>query len=284
MRTVAGPEGWEAVERAGRRTARRPWVQLVARVGFAARGVVAAVIGVLALSLAAGAGGRTTDTKGALATIASASAGRIAVALLGAGFAALAAWLVLGAIAETDGRNRSGWMAAAVRVGRAISGLAYGSLAVAALRLALQRPAGRGGDEAARTWTARALELPLGRALVMGGAAVALIVGGKQLWVGLRRSFLKDLELGRMSARLRAWASRTGMVGITTQGVVFVLVGLFFAQAALERDPGEATGFDGALQTIARQPLGMALLGVTALGLLAYAAYAFIEGAHRKLA
>jgi hypothetical protein len=73
------------------------------------------------------------------------------------------------------------------------------------------------------------------------------------------------------------------MAGFATQGLVFALVGLFFAQAALERDPGEATGFDGALQVIARQPLGMALLAATAVGLLAYAAYAFIEGAHRRM-
>jgi hypothetical protein len=283
MRTVAGPQGWEAIEQAGRRTARHPGVQLAARVGFGARGVVAAVMGLLALSLAAGAGGRTTDSKGALATIATAPAGRIAVALLGVSFAALATWLVLDAIVDTDGRHRSGWMAVAIRLGRGISGLAYGSLAVAALRLALHRPAGRGGDEAARTWTARALELPFGRALVIVGAALVLIVGVKRIWSGLRRSFLQDLELARMSARLRAWAARTGMAGITTQGVVFVLVGAFFAQAALERDPAEATGFDGALQAITRQPLGMALLAAAALGLLAYAAYALIEGAHRRL-
>jgi hypothetical protein len=240
-------------------------------------------MGLLALALAAGLGGRTTDSRGALATVASAPAGRAMVALLAAGLAALGAWLVIDAVADTDGRNRSGWKAAVIRAGRAISGLAYGSLAVAAVRLASHRPAGLGGDEAARSWTARALELPAGRALVLAGGAIAVVVGARRIWSGLRRSFLQDLDLARMSATLRRWASRAGAVGITTQGVVFVLVGLFFAQAAFERDPREATGFDGALATIARQPLGMALLAATALGLLAYAAYSFLEGAHRRL-
>jgi hypothetical protein len=283
VRTVVGPEGWEAVERAGRRTARRPVFQNAARVGYAARGAVYAVIAVLALALAAGAGGRTTDSKGAVASIASAPAGRILVAVLALGLAALGLWLVVDAIADTGGRRRSGAWAVASRAGQAVSGLAYGSLAYAAVRLALLQDGGRGGDAAARSWTARALELPAGRILVFGAAAVALFVGAKQIWNGLGRRFVEQLELSRMSPRLRRWASRLGAVGFTAQGVVFGVVGILIARAALEHDPRQARGFDGALQEIARQPPGTALLAAVAVGLLAYAAYAFIDGAYRKM-
>jgi hypothetical protein len=276
-------EGWQAVEQAGRRTARQPWFRRAARFGYAAKGTVYAVMGLLALALAAGAGGRTADTKGAVATIASAPAGRVLVAILAAGLAALAAWLVLDGLADPEGRRRAGAWSIASRIGEAISGLAYGSLAYAAVRLALLRGAGRGGDAAARSWTASALDLPGGQILVLAGAAVALFVGGRQIWIGARRRFLRQLDLGRMSGRLRAWAARAGAAGLVTQGAVFALVGIFFAQAAVERDPGEATGFDGALAVVARQPLGMTLLAVAALGLLAYAAYAFVEGTHRKI-
>ncbi len=283
MRVRAGTGGWGAIERAGRRTARTPALNVVARVGYAAKGVVYAVMGVLALALAGGAGGRTTDSKGAVATVASAPAGRVLVALLAAGLAALALWLVVDAVADTGGKRRSGAWAVASRIGQALSGLAYGSLAYAAVRLALLRSAGRGGDEAARSWTASALALPAGRLLVVAAAALALVIGGRQIHNAIKRRFMNELDLAGASAPLRAWAPRAGTFGFLTQGVMFGLVGVFFAQAAMERDPGEATGFDGALQAIARQPLGMALLAVTALGLLAYAAYAFIEGAHRRL-
>jgi hypothetical protein len=283
MRTVAGPGGWEEIERAGRRTASQPALRVAARLGFAARGVVAAVMGVLALALAVGAGGRTTDSKGAVATVATAPAGRLLVAVLAAGLAALALWLVVDAVADPAGRRRSGAWAAASRAGEAIAGLAYASLAYAAVRLALLQGPGPGGDEVARSWTARALALPAGRALVLVAAAIAVFVGARQIWIGLGRRFLEHLDLARMTGWPRRWVGRIGAVALTTHGAVFALVGIFFAQAALERDPGEATGFDGALQAIARQPLGMALLGAVALGLLAYAAYSFIEGAYRKL-
>jgi hypothetical protein len=283
MRALTGAGGRTAIERAGDEAARSPALHGAARLGHAAKAIVWAVIGVLALSLAVGAGGRTTDSKGAVASIAAAPAGRALVAVLAAGLAALALWLVVDAIADPGGRRRSGAMAIGSRVGQAISGLAYGALAYAAVRLALLQGAGQGGDEAARSWTAKALSLPGGRAIVLAGAAVALFVGGRQIWNGAGRKFLKQLELSRMSARLRRWAARTGAVGFVTQGAVFALVGVFFAQAAIERDAREATGFDGALQAIARQPLGMALLAAVALGLLAFAAYTFIEGAHRKM-
>lgn len=268
---------------AGRSAARRPGLRALAGAGYAAKGTVYAVMGALALSLALGAGGRTTDSKGAIATVAGAPAGRLLVALLAAGLAALAVWLVLDAAVDTLGRRRSGAWAMASRIGQALSGIAYGSLAFAAVRLALLQGAGRGGDAAARTWTARALALPGGRALVLAGAAVALFIAGRQIWIAVGRRFEENLDLGRMGSSLRAWTARLGTFGFAAQGTVIALVGAFFAQAAFERQPHEATGFDGALETIARQPLGMALLGATALGFLAYAAFAVIEGTHRRV-
>lgn len=271
------------VEQAGRRTARHPWVQSLGRAGYAAKGVVYGVIGLLALALAAGAGGTTTDSKGAIATIAGAPAGRALVILLAVGLAGLAAWLVVDGGADPGGRRRSGAWAVASRAGEMVAGLAYASLAVAALRIGSGDGAGPGGDEAARSWTARALTLPAGRALVLAGAAIVIFVGARQVWIGLGRKFMEHLDLGAAGARVRRLAPTLGAVGFSTQGAVFALVGIFFAQAAMERDPSEATGLDGALEAIARQPHGMVLLGLAALGLLAYAAFAFVEARHRRL-
>jgi hypothetical protein len=273
----------EEVERAGQRTARNRWVQLLGRSGYAAKGVVYAVMGSLALALVAGAGGTTTDTKGAIATIAGASAGRALVVVLAAGLAGLAAWLAVDGIVDPGGRRRSGAWAVLSRTGEVMAGVAHGSLGFAALRLGAGDGAGRGGDEAARSWTALALDLPAGRALVLCAAAISVFIGARQIWIALGRRFLRHLDLGAMSRGLRTMVAPLGAAGITVQGALFVLVGLFFAQAAIEREPHEATGFDGALETIARQPLGTALLAVAAIGLLAYAAFAFVEARHRRL-
>jgi hypothetical protein len=243
---------------------------------------VYAVIGVLALRLALGEGGRTTDSKGALATIAQAPLGGMLVVALAVGLVGMALWFEVQAIADPDGDRPRGAWAMLSRIGQGIAGLGYASLAVAAVRLAFGESAGPGGDAEARSWTARVLELPAGRALVVVGAAIVLVVGAPDL--ERRRSQVPEARGPRTRrSSVAAWAARLGAVGFTAQGVVFVLVGLFFAQAAFERDPGEATGFDGALATLARQPFGSMLLAVAALGLLAYAAFAFIEGRYRRI-
>ena len=61
------------------------------------------------------------------------------------------------------------------------------------------------------------------------------------------------------------WTERWGRLGIAARGIVFGVVGTFLTRAAFEFDPQEARGLGGALQALARQPLGPWLLGAVAL-------------------
>ena len=58
-----------------------PWVEKLARFGYAAKGVVYAVIGILALQLASGQGGEATGPEGALSTIGQQPFGRTPLAI-----------------------------------------------------------------------------------------------------------------------------------------------------------------------------------------------------------
>ncbi|HET8540953.1 MAG TPA: DUF1206 domain-containing protein [Anaeromyxobacter sp.] len=272
-----------SVERAGDRSAGAAPVRRLARAGYVARGVVYAVMGAVALRVAIGAGGAPTDSKGAIATVATAPFGRVLVLALAAGLTGMALWTLVEAIGDPERRRRAGTWAALSRLGQAVAGAGYAALALAAVRLATGGSAGPSGDRAAEAWTARALALPGGRWLVLAGAAVAAFVGGRQIWLGVRRRFLEKLDVGAMSAPVRRCASVLGTAGLAAQGTVFVLVGAFFAFAALRRSSREAAGFDGALAAIAAQPSGAALLGAVALGLLAYAAFSVVEGRHGRL-
>jgi len=276
-------EALREVERAGARQARHPWVKALGRAGYAAKATVYALIGGLALQLALGGAGRTTDSRGAIATLGRAPLGKALVLVLAVGLAGMALWMFVEAVGDPDRRRRSGLLAAASRVGEVVAGLGYVALAYAAVRLAFGGGARPSGDAAARSWTARALQLPAGRWIVLAGAAIVLVVGVRQIRTGLTRGFLETLDLAAAGGRVRRWAAPLGVAGLSAQGAVFALVGVFFAVAALRHDAREATGFDGALAAIARQPAGMALLGAVALGLLAYAAFSAIEGRHRRL-
>jgi hypothetical protein len=271
------------LERAGERQAGHPVVRALARAGHAAKAVVYALIGGLALQLALGGAGRATDSRGAIATLGRAPHGRALVLVLAVGLAGMALWMIVEAVGDPRRTRRSGLLAAASRVGEVIGGLGYLALAYAAVRLAFGGGAGPSGDAQAQSWTARALQLPAGRWLVLAGAAIVVIVGVRQIRKGVTRKFLEHLDLSRARGRLARWAAPLGVAGLSAQGAVFTLVGVFFAVAAIRHDAQEATGFDGALAAIARQPSGMALLGVVALGLLAYAAFSAVEARLKRL-
>jgi hypothetical protein len=67
-------------------------------------------------------------------------------------------------------------------------------------------------------------------------------------------------------------ASRVGRVALVTQGVLYVVVGLLAVEVA-RGDRSAEPSQQGALESIARQPAGRAILVVVTLGLLAHAAW-----------
>ncbi|OUL20587.1 hypothetical protein BV378_29725, partial [Nostoc sp. RF31YmG] len=58
------------------------WVERLARFGYASKGVVYGIVGLLASQAAFGTGGRTTDTKGALQTLVEQPFGKFLLALV----------------------------------------------------------------------------------------------------------------------------------------------------------------------------------------------------------
>jgi hypothetical protein len=273
---------WRAIQRASARCAAHPVVRTLQRLGFVARGAVYAVVAALALVLALGGRGETTDTRGALAALAATPPGRSLLVVLGVALAGLAVFFVLETLAPARRPSRAAW-AVAMRVGNAGAAVGYAVLAAAAERLGSGGTAGPATARVARTWTERALGLPGGRWLVLATAAVVVFVGARQAWRGLRRRFLEDLPAAGVPRPLRRWAGPLGAAGFTAQGAVLVVAGLFFADAAIRRAPRKAAGFDGALAAIAATRWGTGLLAVVAVGLLAYAAYSLLEGHHRRL-
>jgi hypothetical protein len=79
-----------------------PWVEKLARFGYAAKGVVYAVIGILALQLALGQGGEATGPEGALSTIGQQPFGRALLAIMAAGLLAYALWRLVQAAVDPE--------------------------------------------------------------------------------------------------------------------------------------------------------------------------------------
>ena len=266
-------------EQAVRQAVQNPWVERLARFGLAARGVVYTVVGVLAVQAAFFGRGTTTDTRGALQKIAEQS--RVLLALVAVGFIGYAIWRFAQALLDPEHKG-SDMKGLAKRAGMFGIGVIYSGLAVAAFRVLMHDPAGAssGGQQKI---AASVLDKPFGRWLVALAGLAVIASGVQQVYKAWKKSFQKKLMMGEMDENERRLALRTGQLGLAARGVVFFLAGGFLVQAALRYDPSRVRGLKGALETLASQPHGPWLLGLVALGLVAFGAYSFLEARYRRI-
>jgi hypothetical protein len=271
-----------SAEQHSRRAARKasPWIERLARAGYVAYGAVYALVGVLAVQVALGGGGRTANQEGALRQVLLAPLGRVLLGMIVLGLLAYAMWRLIQGILdpENEGRDAKGIVK---RVDHVLNGLFHAALAFSAGGLALGSGAGGGGSP--DDWTARLLAQPFGRWLAVIVGAIIVGAGLYQFFKAYKADFRDELKLGAMSARAKTWTTRSGRLGYAARGVVFGVIGVFLVQAALQTDPGEAKGLGGALETLSRQPFGPYLLGTVALGLVAYGVFMFVVARYRRI-
>jgi hypothetical protein len=260
----------------------RPWVDKVARLGYATKGVVYTVIGAIAALAALRGGGETADSRGALEEIVRQPYGRVMLIVVAAGLACYALWRLTQAVFDTEDKG-SEWKGLAVRAGYACIGFVYFGLGYSAVSLILGGDAGDSSDEKSRYWTATFMVLPFGRLLV-GLAGLGFIGFGLwQCYKAYNRKFRKKMKRGEMGEGADKLITGVGQFGFASRGVVFGVVGVFLIQAALRARAHEARGLGGALHALEEQPAGPWVLGVVALGLVAYGLLMFALALYRRI-
>ncbi|TPG38061.1 DUF1206 domain-containing protein [Roseomonas nepalensis] len=260
--------------------AHRNRLELLARLGYAARGLVSLIIGSLALLAAAGQGGEATGSKGALQALFSQRWGAALLVVVALGLFGFALWRTLQSVLNADGLGGS-WRAIAARAGQLVSAVVYVGLGVFAVSLITGTSSGGGEEQATRDWTRWLLSQPFGRWLV--GAAGLAVLGAAlgmiaKAWTA---SFRKHLSCGPDVA---TWVIPLGRAGYAARAVVFLIIASFLLVAAWQADSSEARGLGGALLALQEQPFGRVLFALVALGLAAFGVFEFSEAAYRRIA
>jgi len=256
-----------------KRAAANPWLELLERVGYVARGVLYVVMGALALGLAMGIGGKATDQSGSLTTLAGGAFGKLLLLVFVAGLAAYSLWGFVRAI--FDPLNRGDDPAGiAERLGFAWSGIAYAGLSLFALELFVGT--GRAtSQDSTQSSVSRFFAYPAGEWAVVAIGLVSIAVGIGQFVLAGKATFKRDLKREEMSPAEKKFVDAMGRFGFFARGVTFTLVGWFVLQAGLHRDPTQVRGFSGAFVFLLTQPYGHFVLGVVALGFIALGVHSF---------
>jgi hypothetical protein len=255
------------------------WIERAGRAGLVAKGVSFGLVAVLAILVALGRGGKTTDRQGALRTLAGEPFGKLALIVLAIGFAGYAVWRLADALFDwrDEGDDASGVAKRGASVGKAAMYVALLWTTVSIL-LDAGGGSGSGGEQ---KHAGGVLGWPLGRELVFAVALGVAAAAVFNVYRGVTRKF--EEKLRGMDERAERAAVAVGIVGHLARGVVFGLVAWFLAKAAVQHDPHDAVGLDGALARLAHEAYGQVLLGITAAGLLAYSVYCLFEARYRDL-
>jgi Domain of Unknown Function (DUF1206) len=278
IQTPSKPAAVREAERAGETVGRSGAFEALARAGFAARGVIYGIIGILAIKVALGAGGKTTNQTGALKTIAHQPFGKVLLILVAIGLGGYALWRFIHVLLG-HGPEKSD--SASDRIAALGSGVTYALICAIAVGILIG--SGSSGSTSPKKPTAGVLGWPGGTWLVGLAGAVLCGVALYQLYRGLTQDFLKDSKTEEMSPTVRTWITWIGTFGHLARTVVFGLVGIFLIKAAVEYNPDKAVGLDGALAKLANHTYGEWLLGVVAAGLIAFALYSLSDARYRRI-
>jgi hypothetical protein len=221
--------------------------ELLARWGYAARGIVYMVLGVLALWGA----GTSATTENALSTVLGQPFGRFLLAAVAIGLIGHVLWRLSQGILNADHvkNNAQGIVGRLASVG---SALVNGTLALTAATMAFGGGSG-GGSGGETEATASAMQLPLGNLLV-GLVGLGLIVGGLvQVWKGVSGEYQKRISL---PSAHRTVLHAICATGLSARGLLLAVTGGFLLYAAVTVDPEQAGGFSQALDWVRSLPFG----------------------------
>lgn len=241
-----------------------------ARFGMIAKGAVYAIIGVLTAMSAFGQGGQQTGSKGALQYIAQQSYGQILLVLLGLGLLGYVFWRFYQVF------NDPGDYGVGKRVAYFISGLIYGALAFYAFKTAFGSGSGSSGGMMGS---------------LMGGSngeTIAIIVGIGMaikaiydIYRAYSDKFREEVQETGMDQKEQKVLINAGRVGHTARGIVIGIMAYLTLNSGLGGGSGISKQTDafGYIQN----EFGSIVLGLVAIGLVAYGVYMFIKARHPSI-
>lgn len=240
-------------------------LEIPARVGFAASGLVQLLLGGLAIQLGANHFAEA-DQSGALEEVAKVPGGAIVLWICVIGLFALGLWLLIQAVLIRGGDTAKAWMRRLQNISKA---LAYAALGLTALAFAEGHRTH--ASSSTRHLSVRIFTLPGGPVLLVVVGLIAIGVGGYFVSKGVGRTFTRDIVLP--NGALKAVMLVLGVVGYVAKGLLVAVAGLLFIVSAVRAQPDTASGLSGALESLSQLPLGVFLLLAVGVGLIASGVY-----------
>lgn len=258
-------------------------MEMLARGGYAARGVVYAIVGYFAVLAAIGSGA-TKDTDDTLSVVFGGPFGTILIGVLALGLIGYAIWRFIQATADPDhfGTSAKGL---AIRAAFVVTAVTYAGLAITAAGAALGMAFGGGGEGGggmASDLQRQAVGFLGGRVVAALLAAIFIGVAVAHVVKAVRCSYERYLKA---DADTRDRIRPVARAGLIARAIVFFIIGGLMAVRAWTASgtSEQPPTLKEVLDFVQTMPAGTWILLVIGLGLIAFALYSFIEAAYRRI-
>lgn len=250
-----------------------PVMEVLTRLGYGVRGVIYIVMGILAVQVALGKGGALASPQSAIAAIGKQPAGMILLWVVLIGILAYSVWGLVRAIWDplNKGSDTKGIL---TRIGYLASAVGYAFLAYTTYGLIMGTSQSTSGSPA--KILSSIMAMPMGRWAIALVGLIVVVVGLYQIMLGIKAGFEKQFQTYDLTPKEAKLATDVGRFGTAARGVVFALVGGLIFLAAYNSNPSQPVGMDAALATLLHQPYGIWLLGIIAVGLVAFGFYSLL--------
>lgn len=251
-------------------------IEKIARTGYASKGAVYALTGILTLGAAIGLGSSSEGKLGILRFLEEQPFGKILLGLLGLGLLCYAFWRFFQSIKNPEdmGDDTKG---IGKRIGFFFSGMVYLGLGAYAI-YEIFKAAGQGGKGQVNMLPSELLSYIF--YAIAAGLAIKAIFQFVKVYKG---DFLSKFHLNTMTNRKTIKSIKwLGYTGLISRGIVEGIVAYFFFKAADTASQESIKGTSEAFSFLRQNSEGPWLVGLVAFGLICYGAYMFLMAKYRR--
>ena len=263
------------VKKAGKKAEFSPLMEALTRIGYGTRGLIYIIMGLLAVQVALGKGGALASPLGAIAKIGKQPGGMALLWVVLLGLISYSLWGVVRAVFDPlhKGNDMKGLIA---RAGFLVSAFGYAILILPTYGYITGKSLASSGSQSQKMITT-IMAMPWGRWAIGIIGLAALAAGLYQIYLGFKAGFDRQFETYALTPEQVKLATDVGRFGTAARGVVLTLVGGLIVLAAYRANPSQPIGMDAALATLLHQPYGIWLLGIVAIGLIAFGCYSMLS-------
>jgi len=260
---------------------RKDKIKKVKQFGFYTKGLVYALIGILAAMVAFGLGGDIKGKSGVVQFLHDLPGGVILTTIVALGLLAYSLWRFYEAAVDPSGGE--GEIRIGFRIQCAYSGIFYAVIAFSFAQPLLSNGGSSDDDDSKKAALVQLLDKEWG---IWAIWIIAIGMGLNAIWqcyLGFSGKYMKQIDEHLDNKNEYKIVKQSGKFGYIARGVVFGIISFFIIKVCLAHNANAFKGTEAALEYLLSIPYGSILMGAVALGMLGFGIFCFMVARHSDI-